>query len=312
MLDSPTRLPVTIITGFLGSGKTTLLDRILQHNQNLNIAVLLNELGELNIDARLLTAYDDNLVELSNGCICCTINQGLVEAMERILARERQVDRLIIETTGVADPLPIISTVVGSQFRNMTRLDSVVTVVDAASFTAEYDDSGVALKQIRYGDIILLNKTDLVDREQIEMLETSITAVKPNLRILTTSYGAVPLPLLLDVANPPTDSDRSHDGGHSHHLTTDDFTTLSFTSDRPFDVFEFQKFLNERLPKEVFRAKGIVWYGGSKLRHIFQLCGRRFDLKSEPWTTPPSNQLVFIGRHLNRDRLQQLLTNCLL
>ncbi|ELS04532.1 putative GTPase, G3E family [Xenococcus sp. PCC 7305] len=309
-------IPVTIITGFLGSGKTTLLNQVLQNNYQQKVAVLVNEFGDINIDAQLLVSYDDDLVELSNGCICCTINEGLVEAVKRILAREEKVDRLIIETTGVADPLPIILTFVGSDFRDFTRLDSVITLIDAETFTREHFDSDVAYKQIAYGDILLLNKTDLIDKEQLTILETYIASIKNNPRILRTQFAQVPLPLILDVGLTQTDSlpeekHYEHHHHHSHHLEADGFVSLSFKSDQPFDVYKFQKFLHEGLSLEVFRAKGIVWFAGSELRHIFQLCGQRNDIKSEPWSTPPANQLVFIGRHLDTGKLRQQLNDCL-
>jgi len=314
-------LPVTIITGFLGSGKTTLLNQILQNNLNQKVAVLVNEFGDINIDSQLLVSYDDDMVELSNGCICCTINEGLVKAVERILSRESKVERLIIETTGVADPLPIILTFVGSDFREFTHLDSVITLIDAETFTPEHFDSPkgfpdgfeAAYKQIAYGDILLLNKADLASREQLTALETYIASIKKNPRIIQTQHAQVPLPLILDVGLTATDSlpEAEHHHHHSHHLEADGFMSLSFESDKPFDVYKFQKFLNEQLPLEVFRAKGIVWFAGSQLRHIFQLCGQRNDIKSEPWSTPPVNQLVFIGRHLDTDKLRQQLNDCL-
>jgi G3E family GTPase len=309
-------LPVTIITGFLGSGKTTLLNQILQNNQNLKVAVLVNEFGDINIDSQLLVSYDDDMVELSNGCICCTINEGLVKAVQRILAKAEKVDRLIIETTGVADPLPIILTFVGSDFRDFTRLDSVITVVDAETFTPEHFDSEAAFKQITFADILLLNKTDLIDEEQLRGLETYIASIKQNPRIIHTQYAQVPLPLILDVCLTATDNyileeHHEHHHHHSHHLEADGFVSMSFQSDKPFDVYKFQKFLTEQLPLEVFRAKGIVWFAGSELRHVFQLCGQRSDFKSDRWSTPPANQLVFIGRHLDTDKLGQQLNNCL-
>ncbi|MEO1340807.1 MAG: GTP-binding protein [Cyanobacteria bacterium J06635_13] len=306
-------LPVTIITGFLGSGKTTLLNQILQNDLNQKVAVLVNEFGDINIDSQLLVAYDDDMVELSNGCICCTINEGLIEAVERILARSEKVERLIIETTGVADPLPIILTFVGSDFREFTHLDSVITLIDTETFTPEHFDSEVAYKQIAYGDILLLNKTDLASREQLTALETYIASIKNNPRIIQTQYAQVPLPLILDVGLTQTDSlpEAEHHHHHSHHLEADGFVSLSFESDRPFDVYKFNKFLYEGLPLEVFRAKGIVWFAGSKLRHIFQLCGQRSNIKSEPWFALPVNQLVFIGRHLDTDKLRQQLNDCL-
>ena len=309
------QLPVTIITGFLGSGKTTLLNQILQNDLNQKVAVLVNEFGDINIDSQLLVSYDDDMVELSNGCICCTINEGLVEAVERILARESKVERLIIETTGVADPLPIILTFVGSDFREFTRLDSVITLIDTETFTSEHMKSEVAYKQIAYGDILLLNKTDLASREQLTALETYIASFKKNPRIIQTRYAQVPLPLILDVGltqnSLPEAEHREYHHHHSHHLEADGFMSLSFESDRPFDVYKFNKFLNGGLPLEVFRAKGIVWFAGSQLRHIFQLCGQRNDIKSEPWSTPPANQLVFIGRHLDTDKLRLQLNDCL-
>ncbi|MGK7948436.1 MAG: GTP-binding protein [Xenococcaceae cyanobacterium] len=310
-------LPVTIITGFLGSGKTTLLNQILQNDRDFKVAVLVNEFGDIDIDSQLLVSYDDDIVELSNGCICCTINEGLVEAVKKILNREEKVDRLIIETTGVADPLPIISTFVGSDFRDFTRLDAVITVVDAETFTPEQMKSEVAFKQIAYGDILLLNKTDLVNTERLTALETYIASVKQNPRIIYTKYARVPLPLILDRGLTSTDSYREDSENrehhhHNHHLEADGFVSMSFQSDRPFDVYKFQKFLTDRLPVEVFRAKGIIWFAGSKLRHVFQLCGQRSDLKSEPWSTSPVNQLVLIGRHLDTDKLRQQLNDCLI
>ncbi|NJK57395.1 MAG: GTP-binding protein [Pleurocapsa sp. SU_5_0] len=312
-------LPVTIITGFLGSGKTTLLNQILQNNQNSKVAVLVNEFGDINIDGQLLVSYEEDMVELSNGCICCTINEGLVEAVTKILAREEKVERLIIETTGVADPLPVILTFVGTDFRDFTHLDAVITIVDAETFTPQHFESEVALKQIAYGDILLLNKVDLVNKEQLTVLETYIASIKKNPRIIHTNHTQVPLPLILDVDLTPTDNyqaekkhqEHHHDHAHSNHLANDGFVSMSFQSDRPFDVYKFQKFLNDLLPVEVFRAKGIIWFAGSKLRHIFQLCGQRNDIKSEPWSTPPANQLVFIGRHLDTDKLRQQLNDCL-
>jgi G3E family GTPase len=318
---SPPELPVTIITGFLGSGKTTLLNQILQNDQNLKVAVLVNEFGDINIDSQLLVSYEDDMVELSNGCICCTINEGLVQAVEKILTKEGKVDRLIIETTGVADPLPIILTFVGSNFRDFTRLDSVITVVDAETFTPEHFKSEAAFKQITFADILLLNKTDLVDEGKLTALETYIASIKKNPRIIHTNYAQVPLPLILDVALTPIDSyvekkehHENHDHHHHHspHLEADGFVSMSFQSDKPFDVYQFQKFLADQLPIEVFRAKGIIWFAGSELRHVFQLCGQRSDIKSDTWSTPPTNQLVFIGRHLDIDKLRQQLNDCLL
>ena len=199
-------MPITIITGFLGSGKTTLLNHILSHNQDWKVAVLVNEFGDINIDSQLLVSIDENMVELSNGCICCTINDGLVDAVYRVLERSDRIDYMVIETTGVADPLPIMLTFLGTELRDLTRLDSVITVVDAEAFTSEHFESEAALRQITYADITVLNKTDLASPEQLEKLTDYIGTVKTGSRILYSRQAQVPLPLILDVKyNNPND-----------------------------------------------------------------------------------------------------------
>jgi G3E family GTPase len=316
-------MPVTIITGFLGSGKTTLLNQILQNKQDLKVAILVNEFGDINIDSQLLVSLDEDMVELSNGCICCTINDGLVDAVYRVLEREDRVDYLVIETTGVADPLPIILTFVGTELRDLTRLDSILTVVDAETFTPEHFESEVALKQVAYGDVVLLNKTDLVEQPRLKELEDYILTVKYGARILHSQYGQVPLPLILDVGLTPTDQyqteDKHHNHGHDHdhhhhhsnHLENDGFVAISFQSNRPFDVRKFEQFLTEEMPNNVFRAKGILWFSDSQMRHIFQLSGPRYDLQADDWAVSPNNQLVFIGRHLDIDTIKKQLNDCL-
>lgn len=347
-------MPVTIITGFLGSGKTTLLNHILSNRQDLKVAILVNEFGDINIDSQLLVSMDEDMLELSNGCICCTINDGLVDAVYNVLERDDPVDYMVIETTGVADPLPIILTFLGTELRDLTRLDSIVTVVDSETFTPDHFDSEAAFKQIAYADVTLLNKTDLADPDQIQNLEAYISTVKEGARILHSQHGQVPLPLILDVGynNPEayadlvqeeieqSQRDHSHeehhhdhdDHHHSHdehhpddhahhphehhhhhsdHLDNDGFVLIAFESDRPFDVKKFETFLQNQLPQEVFRAKGILWFRESDLRNVFQLSGPRFDLQGEEWRTSPKTQLVFIGRNIDADTLRQHLADCL-
>lgn len=238
MDDAKHGLPVTIITGFLGSGKTTLLNHILTNQEGLKTAVLVNEFGEIGIDNDLLVTVegsDDTMVELSNGCICCTINNDLVEAVYRVLERQDQIDYLVVETTGLADPLPIALTFLGTELRDMTRLDSIVTLVDAENYSLDLFNSQAAYNQILYGDIILLNKTDLVSPARADELEAKIREVKEGARILRTQQSQVPLPLILSVglfeSDQYFDPEESH--GHAHHHDHHDHTHHDHEHDHP-------------------------------------------------------------------------------
>jgi G3E family GTPase len=353
-MDAPkVGLPVTIITGFLGSGKTTLLNHILTNQQGLKTAVLVNEFGEIGIDNELIVSTNDNMVELSNGCICCTINNDMVEAVYKILERQEAIDYLVVETTGLADPLPVALTFLGTELRDMTRLDSIITVVDAENFSLDLFNSQAAYSQITYGDIILLNKADLVDEAKLTNLEDRIREMKEGARILRTVRGEVPLGVLLSVGLFESDKyfdaeeasghghdhdhehehhhDRDHhdhsacdhDHGqcvhdhdhhhhhHSNHLEEDGFTSVSFQSDRPFDIKKFQYFLDHQLPEKVFRAKGILWFNESPKRHIFHLSGKRFSLDDDEWKGTPKNQLVLIGQDLDHEKLRSQIEHCL-
>ncbi|WP_404787008.1 CobW family GTP-binding protein [Altericista sp. CCNU0014] len=347
-------IPVTIITGFLGSGKTTLLNHILSNQDGIKTAVLVNEFGEIGIDNELLVTTGEDMVELSNGCICCTINNDLVEAVYKVLERPEKIDYLVVETTGLADPLPVALTFLGTDLRELTRLDSIVTVVDVANFSIDLFNSQAAENQIAYADIILLNKADLVDEADLDLLEVRVRDMRPGARLLRSVKGEVPLPLILSVGLFETDKyyspepeathdhhdrdhhdhhdhhdhsgcdhDRGHcdhdehdhhdhhDHQHSNHLEVDGFTSLSFESDRPFSVRKFQNFLDNEMPVNVFRAKGLLWFDESPKRHVFHLSGKRFSLDDDEWKGQPKNQLVLIGQDLDRDKLRSQIERCL-
>ncbi|RMF22990.1 MAG: GTP-binding protein [Cyanobacteria bacterium J083] len=334
-MDAPRQgLPVTIITGFLGSGKTTLLNHILTNQQGIKIAVLVNEFGEIGIDNELVISTDDNMVELNNGCICCTINEDLVNAVYRVLERDDKIDYLVVETTGLADPLPVALTFLGTELRDMTRLDSIVTMVDCANFSLDLFNSEAASSQIAYGDVIILNKTDLVDEADVDALEVRLRELKKEARILRSQKSQVPLPLILSVGLFESDKyydkeenhsehdhhdhehhhhhhEHEHEHHHSHHLENDGFTSVSFQTDKPLSIRKFQYFLDNQLPANVFRAKGIMWFDESPKRHIFHLSGKRFTLEDDEWQDKPKNQLVLIGQNLDHETLKQQLENCI-
>ena len=353
-MDDPKRgMPVTIITGFLGSGKTTLLNHILSNQQGIKTAVLVNEFGEIGIDNELIinTDEDNTMVELSNGCVCCTINEDLVNAVYKVLERPEKVDYMVVETTGLADPLPVALTFLSTELRDMTRLDSIVTLVDCANFSLDLFNSQAANSQIVYGDIIVLNKTDLVDEAEVDLLEVRIRDMKKDARILRTTNSQVSLPLILSVGLFQSDQyfddqsdehdhhDHKHDHDHDHedhvcddhcehdhdhdhqhhhdhhdhsnHLENDGFTSLSFQSDQPLSLRKFQYFLDNQLPASVFRAKGILWFDESPKRHIFHLSGKRFSIDDDEWKTEPKTQLVLIGQELDHETLRSQLNHCL-
>ncbi|MGP1385298.1 MAG: CobW family GTP-binding protein [Thainema sp.] len=314
------KVPVTVLTGYLGAGKTTLLNRILTEEHNQRIAVIVNEFGEVGIDHQLVVNADEEIFEMNNGCICCTVRGDLIRIIGELMSRRDRFDHLVIETTGLADPAPVIqSFFVDEIMLRQTQLDAVVTVIDAKHIW-EHWDSSEAQEQIAFADVILLNKTDLVSAEQLHALETKVRGINAIAKIHSTQNCEIDLNALLgvqafDLKNALSiDPEFLEEDAHEHDETV---FSVAITEMGTVDGDKLNRWLyqliQERGP-DIFRMKGILDMDNADRRFVFQGVHMTLDGRpGKPWRPGETrrNELIFIGRNLDEAALRAGFQSCL-
>src|SRR5580704_15967138 len=345
-----TQIPVTVLTGYLGAGKTTLLNRILSEDHGKRYAVIVNEFGEIGIDNDLIVGADEEVFEMSNGCVCCTVRGDLIRVLQGLAKRQstsgRGFDAIVIETTGLADPGPVAQTFfVDEDVKARTVLDSVTTVVDAKHVSARLDDSREAREQIAFADQIVLNKTDLVTEDELATVEARLRRLNPLAPIHRAQRSNVPLEAILgrggfdldrilelepEFLNPAhgepghvhddsCDDDHHHDGHEHHHhdhVHDDDIKGVSLRLDRPLDPNKVTNWLNDLLARQgpdILRAKGILDVKGEERRLVFQAVHMILEGDFQREWKPGedrTSRMVFIGRNLDEALLRVGFNNC--
>ena len=342
------KIPVTVLTGYLGAGKTTLLNRILSEPHGKKFAVIVNEFGEIGIDNELVVNADEEVFEMNNGCICCTVRGDLVRIIDGLMRRKGKFDAIIVETTGLADPAPVAQTffmdeAVGSR----TKLDAVVTVADAKWLMDRLKDAPEAKNQIAFADVILINKTDLVAPEELSALEAKIRGLNPYARLHRTERAKIDIsevlgrnafdldrileiePSFLEADDHHHEHDHHHDHDHGHdhhhqhhgnglkHYHDEEMQSVSLRTDKPLNPDKFLPWLQDLVTKDgpnILRCKGILSFKDDPKRFVFQGVHMILDGDHQrPWRADEKrdSRVVFIGRNLPEDRIRQGFESCI-
>jgi G3E family GTPase len=318
MSADPKPIPATILTGFLGAGKTTLLNYILKQQHGYKIGIIVNEVGEIGIDGQLVENIKDEMIQLSNGCVCCTVRKDLVKGVQQLLKRGG-FDYLLVETTGIADPGPVAQTFLNiPQLQKYVRLDSIITVVDSEHILDQMQESQTAAEQIAMADFVLLNKTDLVSEEHLQKIEERARELNPHATLFRTSHSQANLKELLDMNAFDLDKKLAVDPQfldelqHRHH---GEIGSMALTFERPFNIERFEVFVQDLSARErIYRSKGIIAIAGNPRRAVFHGVNNRFTIfwdrlweKGEPRVS----QLVFIGKTLNEPAIREGIEKCI-
>ena len=332
------KVPVTVLTGYLGAGKTTLLNRILSESHGRKYAVIVNEFGEIGIDNDLVVGADEEVFEMNNGCICCTVRGDLVRILDGLMRRKGKFDAIIVETTGLADPAPVAQTFfIDENVGRKTRLDAVVTVADAKWLNERLKDAPEAKNQIAFADVILINKTDLVSPEELYEVEARIRGINPYAKVHRTERAQIPLEevlgrnafdldRILDLEPEFLEGDgHDHDHGHEDHhhggglkhYHDEEMQSVSLRSDKPLDADKFFPWVQDLVQKEgpnILRCKGILAFKDDDDRFVFQGVHMILDGDHQrPWNKDEKrdSRIIFIGRNLPEEKIRQGFESCL-
>jgi G3E family GTPase len=324
-MEQEKMVPVTILTGFLGAGKTTLLNRILKEDHGQKIAVIENEFGEVGVDSEIMEKSDEQIVEMNNGCICCTVRGDLIRILGTLKEKrgkgELKFDRVVIETTGMADPGPVAQTFFTDEdIGNYYLLDSILTVVDAKHAPKQLDDFHEAQEQVGFADRILLSKNDLVSDEDVQKLAARIKRMNPRAPVKKVHFGEAPIAEILDIRGFNLNAILELDPEFlvdAHHEHSDEVASFVFKSDKPFDGDKLEQFLSGMIQvygPDLLRYKGVLWMKGKPNRVVFQ--GVHMMMGGDmgkPWAKgeKKSSILVFIGKNLPKDLFLAGLEQCL-